>query len=97
MVDFAGDRGFKKVILAGHSAGSTAAPTTGREAGRAGRRAGLVSWRVQLATAARPGLPLAQAPLVADGRGGRPAALPTGPTVLRRAATFLDLAKMGRC
>jgi pimeloyl-ACP methyl ester carboxylesterase len=97
-IDFANDRGFKKVVLAGHSAGSTA--VRAYQAQKQDQRvAGLVfaSGRVQPAT--KPPDPdlLAQATrLVADGRGDDLLRFPNRPSPsFVSAATFLDLAKMG--
>jgi pimeloyl-ACP methyl ester carboxylesterase len=96
-IDFAAGRGFKGVILAGHSAGTTA--VQGYQAETQDRRVlGLViaSGRVQPNTTPPDPERLAQAKkLVGEGLGE--ALLPNAnrPTSFVSAATFLDLANMG--
>jgi pimeloyl-ACP methyl ester carboxylesterase len=96
-VDFAAGRGFKGVILAGHSAGTTA--VQGYQAETQDRRVfGLViaSGRVQPNTTPPDPERLAQAKkLVDEGLGEALLPNPTRPTSFVSAATFLDLANMG--
>jgi len=96
-IDFAISRSFKGVILAGHSAGTTAVQTYQAET-RDSRVLGMViaSGRVQPNTSPPDPERLAQAKrLVAEGLGE--ALLPNAnrPTSFVSAATFLDLASMG--
>jgi pimeloyl-ACP methyl ester carboxylesterase len=96
-IDFAAGRGFKGVILAGHSAGTTAVQGYQAET-QDSRVLGLViaSGRVQPNTTPPDPERLAQAKkLVGEGLGE--ALLPNAnrPTSFVSAATFLDLANMG--
>jgi pimeloyl-ACP methyl ester carboxylesterase len=97
-IDFAKDRGFKTVILAGHSAGSSAVNAY-QAAKQDERVVGLVLASGRVQPAAKPPDPdlLAQATrLVADGRGDDLLRFPNRPhPSFVSAATFLDLAKMG--
>jgi pimeloyl-ACP methyl ester carboxylesterase len=97
-IALAQDRGFKQVILAGHSAGAPAVQRYQAEK-QDERVAGLVlaSGRVQPATAAPDPDMLAQATkLVAEGRGEELLHFPNRPSPsFTSAATFLDLAKAG--
>lgn len=96
-IDCAIGRGFKGVILAGHSAGTTAVQSYQAETQDA-RVLGMViaSGRVQPNTAPPDADRLAQArKLVADGLGEALLPNPTRPTSFVSAATFLDLADMG--
>ncbi len=97
-IDFAKDRGFQEVVLAGHSAGSTA--VRAYQAAKQDRRVvGLILASGRVQPAAKPPDPerLAQATrLVADGRGEDMLRIPNRPNAPSvSAATFLDLAKMG--
>ena len=96
-VDFAIGRGFKGVILAGHSAGTTA--VQGYQAETQDPRVfGLViaSGRVQPNTTPPDPERLAQAKkLVGEGLGEALLPNPDRPTSFVSAATFLDLANMG--
>jgi len=97
-VDFATDRGFKGVVLAGHSAGAPAVQSY--QATTQDRRVvGLVlaSGRVQPVTTPLDPERLAQArKLVADGLGEALLPNPNRATSFVSAATFLDLANMGQ-
>jgi pimeloyl-ACP methyl ester carboxylesterase len=96
-VDFAIARGFKGVILAGHSAGTTAVQAYQSQT-QDSRVVGLViaSGRVQPNTTPPDADRLAQArKLVAEGLGEALLPNPARPTAFVSAATFLDLAGMG--
>jgi pimeloyl-ACP methyl ester carboxylesterase len=95
-IDFAKDRGFQKVVLAGHSAGSTA--VRGYQAERQDRRVvGLVLASGAVKVRGKPTDPemLAQATrLVADGRGEDLLRIPNRPSpAFISAASYLDYAK----
>jgi pimeloyl-ACP methyl ester carboxylesterase len=96
-IDFAKDRGFQKVVLAGHSAGSTAVRDYQAEK-QDPRVVGLVqaSGAVQPVNKSFDPELLAQATkLVADGRGEDLLRFPNRPSPsFVSAATYLDLAKM---
>jgi pimeloyl-ACP methyl ester carboxylesterase len=95
-IDFAKDRGFQKVVLAGHSAGSSAVLAY-QAAKQDPRVVGLVLASGAVKVGVKPTDPelLAQATrLVADGRGEDLLRFPNRPTPsFVSAATFLDLAK----
>lgn len=96
-IDFAIGRGFTGVILAGHSAGTTAVQSYQSQT-QDPRVVGLViaSGRVQPNPAPPDPDRLAQArTLVAEGLGEALLPNPTRPTSFVSAATFLDLANMG--
>jgi pimeloyl-ACP methyl ester carboxylesterase len=96
-IDFAAGRGFKGIILAGHSAGTTAVQAYQAET-QDRRVLGLViaSGRVQPNTTPPDPERLAQAKkLVAEGLGEALLPNPNRPTSFVSAATFLDLANMG--
>ena len=95
-IDFAQERGFKQVVLVGHSAGAPAVQSYQAEK-QDGRVAGLVlaSGRFQPVTAPPDPDMLAQATeLVAAGRGEELLRFPNRPSPsFTSAGTFLDLAK----
>ena len=97
-INFAIGRGFKGVVLAGHSAGTTA--VQGYQSETQDRRVlGLViaSGRVQPSTTPPDPERLAQATkLVGEGLGEALLPNPNRPTSFVSAATFLDLANMGQ-
>jgi pimeloyl-ACP methyl ester carboxylesterase len=96
-VDFAAARGFKGVVLAGHSAGTTAVQAYQAET-QDRRVVGLViaSGRVQPNLTPPDPERLAQATkLVAEGLGEALLPNTNRPTAFVSAATFLDLANMG--
>jgi pimeloyl-ACP methyl ester carboxylesterase len=96
-IDFATARGFKGVVLAGHSAGSTAVRTYQAEK-QDHRVVGIVYASGGIRPVTRPPDPelLAQARrLVADGRGEDLLRIPNRPfPAFVSAATYLDLARM---
>jgi pimeloyl-ACP methyl ester carboxylesterase len=97
-IDFATGRGFKGVVLVGHSAGTTAVQAYQAET-QDRRVLGLViaSGRVQPATTPPDPERLAQATkLVGEGLGEALLPNPNRPTSFVSAATFLDLANMGQ-
>jgi pimeloyl-ACP methyl ester carboxylesterase len=95
-IDLAKDRGFQKVVLAGHSAGSSAVRSYQAEK-QDGRVVGLVLASGAVKVGGKPTDPelLAQATrLVADGRGEDLLRFPNRPSPsFVSAATYLDLAK----
>jgi pimeloyl-ACP methyl ester carboxylesterase len=95
-IAFANDRGYKQVVLAGHSAGTTAVQTY-QAAKQDSRVAGLVlaSGRFQPVTTPTDQEMLAEAArLVAEGRGEELLHYPNRPSPsFVSAATFLDLAQ----
>jgi pimeloyl-ACP methyl ester carboxylesterase len=97
-IDFATARGFKEVVLAGHSAGSTAVRTYQAEK-QDPRVVGIVYASGGIRPITKPPDPelLAEARrLVADGRGDDLLRIPNRPfPAFVSAATYLDLAKMG--
>lgn len=97
-IGFAQERGFKQVVLVGHSAGAPAVQRYQAET-QDERVVGLVlaSGRVQpVTTPADPDMLRQATQLVADGRGEELLRFPNRPTPsFVSAATFLDLAKMG--